>query len=457
MTIDKSKELLEDKPEGGIDRRSFLKGAAAGVAAAVGGKLTVVSDASAAPPASTPKKESKQEGPARSLSETVIRRPGSDFMVDVIKAIGLEYIAANPGSSFRSLQESLINYGGNKKPEFLTCLHEESSVAMAHGYAKAAGKPMGVLAHGTVGLQHAAMAVYNAWCDRVPIIMFAGNFMDAAQRRPGVEWYHCVQDPAGMLRDFTKWDDQPASLQHFAESAVRGYRLAMTPPREPVVIIADGMLQEHAIEEEKKLAIPKLALSVPPQGESGALREAAKLLGGAERLVIVADRAARSQEGVKRMVELAEALNAPVVDLGARMNFPTTHYLCRSEDGRALIRDADAILMLEVADPWGQLNTISDPHHQYRRLAKADVRMVHITLADHMMKENYQDAQRFCPCDLTISGDVEATLPALIEALKKEIGSSRRSALTGKTGALRTQHREMKERTRAEIGRASCR
>src|SRR5712692_2025734 len=353
MTIDKSKELLEDRSEGGIDRRSFLKGAAAGVAAAVGGKLTVMSDASAATPAEKP------NGPARSLSETIISRPGSDFMVDVIKAIGLEYIASNPASSFRSLHESIVNYGGNRKPEFLTCMHEESSVAMAHGYAKAAGKPMGVLAHGSVGLQHAAMAVYNAWCDRVPVMLFAGNFMDAAQRRPGVEWYHCVQDPAAMLRDFTKWDDQPASLQHFAESVVRGYRLAMTPPREPVVIIADGMLQEHAIEEEKKLAIPKLALSVPPQGESGALREAAKLLGGAERLVIVADRAARSQEGVKRMVELAEALNAPVVDLGARMNFPTTHYLCRSEDGRALIRDADAILMLEVADPWGQLNTIS--------------------------------------------------------------------------------------------------
>ena len=143
-------------------------------------------------------------------------------MVDVIKATGIEYIASNPGSSFRSLQESIINYGGNKKPEFLTCMHEKTSVGMAHGYAKAAGKPMGMMAHGTVGLQHAAMAVYNAWCDRVPIMMFAGNFLDAAKRRPGVEWYHCVQDPAALLRDFIKWDDQPLSLQHFAESVMRG-------------------------------------------------------------------------------------------------------------------------------------------------------------------------------------------------------------------------------------------
>jgi acetolactate synthase-1/2/3 large subunit len=419
----------------GLDRRSFLKSAAA------------ISTSIAA--ASTVAAETTKKSSAALPGEKIIGRPGSDFMVDVIKATGIEYIASNPASSFRSLHESIVNYGGNRKPEFLTCMHEESSVAMAHGYAKAAGKPMGVLAHGTVGLQHAAMAVYNAWCDRVPVMLFAGNFMDAAHRRPGVEWYHCAQDPAGILRDYIKWDDQPASLQHFAESVMRGYKFATTPPMEPVLITADGMLQEHAIEDEAKLVIPKLTLTVPPQGEAGALKEAAKMLVGAEHVVIVADRAARTQEGIRRLVELAEALNAPVVDLGGRMNFPTTHYLCRSEDGRALVRDADVVLMLEVADPWGQLNTISDPQHQYRRLAKPDVKMIHVTLADNLMKSNYQDAQRFCPCDLSISGDVEATLPALTEAVRKETTGSRKSALAGRSEQLRSQHREMKNRTRA--------
>jgi len=160
----------------------------------------------------------------------------------------------------------------------------------------AAGKPMGILAHGTVGLQHAAMAVYNAWCDRVPVMIFAGNFVDADKRRPGVEWYHCVQDPAGILRDFTKWDDQPASLQHFAESVMRGYKLATTPPMDPVVITADGYLQEAAIQNEKKLHIPKLTRAIPPQGDSGALAEAAKMLVAAERPVIVAERMARGRK-----------------------------------------------------------------------------------------------------------------------------------------------------------------
>src|SRR5258706_2491104 len=443
-------EQGSEEPNSNLDRRNFLKtAAAAGAAAVTAASQVAASPNTAAEPAANSGDESTAKKPKekKPLGEHTIPRPGSDFMVDVIKTLNLDYVACNPGSSFRSLHESTVNYGGNKKPELITCMHEESSVAMAHGYAKAAGKPMAILAHGSVGLQHAAMAVYNAWVDRVPVVMFAGNFMDAAQRRPGVEWYHCVQDPAAMLRDFVKWDDQPASLQHFAESTVRAYRLATTPPMEPVLIIADGMLQEHPVEDEAKLAIPKLVPAAPPQGESNALRVAAKLFAGAENLVIIADRAVRSQDGLRRMVELAEALNAPVVDLGSRMNYPTTHYLCRSEDRPALVREADAILFLEVGDPWGQLNSISDPHHEYRRLAKPDVKLVHLTLSDQMVKANYQDMQRFCPVDLSISGDVEATLPALIEAVKREITVARKAVLAARTDQLKIQHRAMKEGT----------
>src|ERR671923_1467124 len=422
-----------------IDRRAFLKGAAASAAAVIGTQLAA---ASAEAQTATRGADGKDSAPR----DKIISRPGSDFMVDVIKATGIEYIASNPGSSFRSLQESIVNYGGNKKPEFLTCMHEESSVAMAHGYAKAAGKPMAILAHGTVGLQHATMAVYNAWCDRVPVVMFAGNFLDADKRRPGVEWYHCVQDPAAIHRDFTKWDDQPVSLQHFAESVIRAYKIATTPPMGPVLITADGDLAEEPIRDEKKLRIPKLTLSIPPQGDSGAVSEAAKLLVAAERPVILAERMARTPEGMKRLVELAETLNAPVGDIGARMNFPTTHYLCRSEDRRALVSQADVVLLLEVADPWGQFNTISDPHHEYRRLARPDVRIIHICLGDTLTKSNYQDMQRFMPVDLPISGDAQATLPALIEAVKREAGVTRRLALADRVGKLRTDYQRMKER-----------
>jgi len=139
-------------------------------------------------------------------------KPGSDFMVDVLKSLDIEYCAANPGSSFRGLQESFINYGGNKSPEWLTCCHEESSAAMAHGYAKIEGKPMMIMAHGTVGLQHASMAIYNAYADRVPMYIILGNILDVNYRRGNAEWVHSVQDAASMARDFIKWDDTPVTL-----------------------------------------------------------------------------------------------------------------------------------------------------------------------------------------------------------------------------------------------------
>src|SRR5215475_1530714 len=262
-----------------IGRRRFLKHAAAtGAAAVAAGASTKGAGAQApvAPAARAVAATSAPEtDPTPSADVLTTDRPGGDFMVDVLKSIGFEYVAANPGSSFRGLHESLINYGGNTAPEFITCCHEESSVAMAHGYFKAEGKPMAVLCHGTVGMQHAAMAIYNAYCDRVPVYIMAGNTLDATLRRPGVEWAHSVQDAAVMVRDFIKWDDQPVSLPHFAESAVRAYKIAMTAPMMPVLLMIDGGLQEDPISHEvaSRLRVPKLASTSPPQGESGAVAE----------------------------------------------------------------------------------------------------------------------------------------------------------------------------------------
>ena len=155
-------------------------------------------------------------------------------------------------------------------PELLTCCHEESSVAMAHGYAKIEGKPMMIMAHGTVGLQHASMAIYNAYADRVPVYIVLGNVADGPFRRSDVEWAHSVQDAAPMVRDYTKWDDAPVSLRHFAESAVRAYKIMMTPPMGPVVIVADAVLQEEPMSEEdrRRLRVPKLSHNDAAGGRS---------------------------------------------------------------------------------------------------------------------------------------------------------------------------------------------
>src|SRR6266446_10463819 len=222
-----------------VPRRGFLKGAAAlagtvPIAMAQQAQLAQNRGGRAAP---------AETNGASKVEVLTNERPGADFMLDVIKSLGVEYAAANPASSCRALHESIINYGSNKNPELLTCCHEESSVAMGHGYAKIDGKPMMAMVHGTVGTQHAAMAIYNAYCDRVPAIVILGNEMDATARRSFVEWTHSAQDCASIIRDYTKWDDNPASLQHFAESMVRAYKIAMTPPMGPVALIASGKLQ----------------------------------------------------------------------------------------------------------------------------------------------------------------------------------------------------------------------
>lgn len=421
----------------GSDRRNFLKQAVtgAGAAAATLGAVHVAAETSKPAAAAASAATGSPAG-----KPLLIERPGSDFMMDVIKTLDIDYVAANPGSSFRSLHESLVNYGGNRKPELLTCLHEESSVAMAHGYAKAAGKPMAVFAHGTVGLQHAAMAIYNAWVDRVPVIMFGGNGIDANKRRPGTEWNHSVQDAAAMVRDFVKWDDAPGSLQHFAESTVRGYKIATTPPMEPVLIMADTELQEEAI-HDSALSIPKLSRSIPAQGDSAALAEAARWLVEAKTPVIVADRMARDQNGVDLLVRLAEKLGAPVVDMGGRMNFPNQHPLAHSGRRRALLREADVVLLLEVADPWGQFNSFSDPHKIQRFVAKTGVKVVNLSMQDVYIRSNYQDFQRYMPADLSINGDAQASLPTLIEQVSALMTTERQRAASERALHLGEQSR----------------
>jgi acetolactate synthase-1/2/3 large subunit len=375
-------------------------------------------------------------------------RSGSDFMVDVIKSLGFEYACANPGSSFRGLHESIINYGGNQNPEIITCCHEESAVAMAHAYFKAEGKPLAVFAHGTVGLQHAAMAIYNAWCDRVPVYIFLGNYLDAAIRR-GPEWYHGVQDAAAMVRDFTKWDDTPWSLTHFAESAVRAYRVALTPPMAPVVMVLAGELQEGPIPSDVKIPIPKLTMPAPPQGESGAVEEVARLLVAADNPVLVADRLARTPAGMTLLVELAETLQAGVIDQGSRMNFPSRHPLNQTQRTAAAIGEADVIVGLEVADFWTTVNAFRDQlHRSSRYIPKASAKLITITTGDLYIRANYQDFRRLQNVDLAIAADGEATLPSLIEAVKRHGTSDRRRVYQERGAKLAEASRAAAERSR---------
>jgi acetolactate synthase-1/2/3 large subunit len=425
-------------------RRGFLSTVAVGSAASLAslpGKAAAQAAApkpsAGIPPAAVAAAESQ---PPREAQVTE-GRSGSDFMVDVIKSLDIDYIAAMPGSTFRGLHESIINYGGNRKPELLTCLHEEISVAMAHGYAKVEGKPIATLLHGPVGLQHASMAIYNAWCDRLPVVMLAGNGMDATKRRPGVEWTHAAQDNAAIVRDFVKFDDQPASLEHFSESLVRAYAIAVTPPAAPVLIMADSELQELPIAEQPMggpTGVPRLSIPRAPAGDPAALTEAARLLVSAENPVIIVDRYSRTQAGVDTLVALAEALQAPVVNKYSRMNMPNQHHLNQTARARALVGRADVILGVEVVDFWGTVNDLRDLIHRDEvHLSKPGTNLIGIGTTSVPLHANFQDFQRYQPVDIDIIGDGETSLPTLLEAVRRALPADRQSAIGGRGEKMR--------------------
>jgi acetolactate synthase-1/2/3 large subunit len=415
-----------------IGRRNFLKGASLAGAAV----LTPPVTADALPAAPKSALKAAVPGPRQIAVETqppskdpaTQSTSGGDFMVDVFKTLEIDYLAMNCASSFRGLHEAIINYNNNK-PEILTCPHEEIAVSMAQGYAKIEGKPMAMICHGVVGLQHATMAMYNAWCDRVPVYVMGGNIVEANKRAPGAEWVHSAVDIGALVRDFCKWDDQPTSLQHFAESAVRAYKIAMTPPMGPVLLSLDAELQENPIHEAEGLRIPRLAKVIPPQGDSGALAETAKMLVAAESPVIICDRLARTPAGLARLVELAEALQCPVVDNAGRMNFPSRHPLNQSFRRGTVISQADVILAIEMNDIWGALNAFSDRIvRSSQPVHKKDAKIITLGSRDLYLKANYQDFGRFQDVDVAIAGDGEASLPTLIEQVKRLVDPGKKAA-----------------------------
>jgi hypothetical protein len=345
---------------GSVDRHKFLKGAAASAAGAV---VSGAASAQQAPPAATRPgvaRPTEAQGradfvpPEPRVDARFIQHPGSDHMIDVLKALDFDYVAVNPGSAFEGLHESLINHGGNRKPEILTVLHEEAGAAIAHGYAKAAGKPMMTLMHGTVGLLHASMGLFQAWCDRVPVFGIVGHNRNPTSvvNRP-----HSAQDMGAIVRDFMKMDDEPTTLEVFANVAMRAYTIGRTPPMGPTLLVVDSGLQEDPIPDPSKLTVPRLSMPSLPQGDSGAVREAARLLATAERPLIRTGKLARTSAGWDRLIELAELLQAPV-DVGGYaswQDFPSWHALYGS--GGPDYRP-DVILGLELNDMTASVRAV---------------------------------------------------------------------------------------------------
>jgi len=343
---------------------------------------------------------------------------GSDVVVDLMKAFDIEYAAFNPGATFRGIHDSILNYGGNRCPEVIFCCHEEFSVAIAHGYAKAKGKPMVAITHNMVGLQHASMAIYNAWCDRVPVIVLGGTGpMDTTRRRPWIDWIHTALVQGNQVRDYVKWDDQPFSLNSVPESFIRGYRIATTEPKAPIYICYDADLQEDPL--KKPVEIPDVSRYAPPapvQADLKALKRAAKLLVEAKAPLIIADYLGKNPDTVDALVRLAEFLSIPVIDKGGRFNFPNTHPLDITAGAGEFLEKADVILALDVLDLYGALVKINRTTRVTEYITKASAKIIHITMNDMLIKSWAHDYHVLQAVDVVAAGVAVVFAEVIAEA-----------------------------------------
>ena len=349
---------------------------------------------------------------------------GSDVVVDLLKAFEFEYIAINPGATFRGLHDSLVNYGGNRAPEIILCNHEEIAVALAHGYARAKGKPMAAAVHNIVGLQHASMAIYNAWADRLPVIVLGGTGpMDSANRRPWIDWVHTANVQGNLVRDFVKWDDQPGSVEAVAESFIRAYRLATADPQGPVYICYDADVQEKKLDGAAAFpSLDRYPAALPLQAPEEGFEKTIRWLLDAKKPVILADWVGRREAGFNALGELAELLGAPVLDQFGRFNFPVHHPLNLTGQSDKVIPQADLILALDVPDLEGATAKRAQERGNRRAasLIASEAKVVNVGLDDLLVRAWATDFNRLRQADLMLTADTSVFLPELLRRLRDE-------------------------------------
>jgi thiamine pyrophosphate-dependent acetolactate synthase large subunit-like protein len=343
---------------------------------------------------------------------------GSDAIAAMLRALDIPFLALNPGASYRGLHDSIVNYLGNERPQMLLCLHEESAVAIAHGYAKASGRMMGVVLHSNVGLMHGTMAIFNAWCDRMPMLVLgATGPWDAARRRPWIDWIHTVSDQGALVRDYTKWDNQPASVPAAYEALLRAVQMADTAPRGPTYVNLDAALQEAKIGPLPPLPeVARFGAPAPVFPNEQSVKEAAALLSAARNPVILMGRVSRSEADWKKRVALAEKLQAKVLtDIKAAAAFPTDHPLHAAPpttfpDGE-LLRDADVILSLDWIDTAGTLKAAWGE-------GPISAKIIRISPDAHVHRGWSADYQGLPPSDVYMMCEPDVAVPMLLEAVR---------------------------------------
>ena len=363
-------------------------------------------------------------------------------MVDAIKACGFKYVSLNPGSSYRGLHDSLVNYGGND-PEIITCNHEKLAVGIAHGYTKAAREPMACILHDIVGLLQGTMGIYYAWIDRAPVVVFGGaGPMAYDRRRPNIDWIHTANIQGNVVRDYTKWDDQPASVASVPESIMRAYRIATAAPQGPVYVALDAGLQEDEVDD---VPLPNWGRLKRPSAigpDPRALRALAERLCAAERPVVVTSYAGRDAQAFAQLTELSELLGAGVVDTGWRLNFPNRHPHAVTME---LLPECDCVLFVDVKDMGKWTQKLDRTTRQIESLIPPDASILDVGFNELGIGAWSHDHAQQHETDLQVTADTAVALPLLLD-LCKELNATTRDG-------WRARLREFHDETWAAWGR----
>ena len=366
------------------------------------------------------------------------RRFGSDVIADMLELYDIPFASLNPGASYRGLHDSIVNYKGNR-PEIIECPHEKVAVTLAHGYSRAAGKPMAAIVHNLVGLLHGTMGIYYAYTDQAPVLVLgASGPFDTTRRRPGIDWIHTSLDQGAVVREYTKWDDQPYNADSVPESVARAYRVATTPPMGPVYLCFDAALQEDELDHPIPLPnVSRLHTPEPIAGNPRAIERVAEMLLQAKHPVILADSLGRNPDSVARLVELAELMAAPVIDLGRRMNFPNQHPLCAN--GSNVLEEADLVIGLDCKALEAPLVRSNRVTRRNERIISDSCKVVDISLRDLNIKAWTHDFDKMLELDELVIADTSVAVPQLIDACRTLL-SSRGSQEARGTRQPNTRH-----------------
>ena len=379
---------------------------------------------------------------------------GSDLIMDILRLLGIEYAAVLPGSTFRGIHDSAVNYTANRSPELILCNHEMITVSVARGYYRATGRPMVAIVHNVVGLLNAGMTIYDAWCDRAPVLVLGGTGpLDATRRRGAVDWQHTANVQGGLVREFTKWDDQPGSVADIPDSLLRAYRIAVTEPAGPVYVCFDVTLQEQRLVSPTRLPDPARYRAAPPgEPDRNQVKQVARLLVEAELPLCVADRFGAHPGGVSVLVALAELLAMPVVSPGGRTSFPTPHAYDFQGDQAQLLPQADVILGLDVMDLDGALRVRSGATARDRGAVAAQQQtIIHISLDELLHRGGPADYQPLPTVDVPMLVRSDVALPFILDECRSLLHGAVRDRVESRRQWLAARQDELRSRRHRRV------